>query len=173
MLLPLLLFLHLRLVAWAEAPACTGSGLDASATARVVLLQVRRIAAAPHSREEAEAAMRASGASSTRSISLTGIRDPISVASLAEQRHEALARGGVASERLQPPAQHPARQEQRPQRPGAPVAAPSSARGSDSGSGASASVDAAPQQQQPPGAVMDAASAAVLGKGAQEAGGGA
>ena len=50
-------------------------------------LQVRRIAAAPHSQEEAEAAMAASPKSdSVRSISLTGLRDPVPAADLAHQR---------------------------------------------------------------------------------------
>jgi hypothetical protein len=48
---------------------------------------VRRIAAAPHSQEEAEAAMAASPKSdSVRSISLTGLRDPSPAADLAHQR---------------------------------------------------------------------------------------
>jgi hypothetical protein len=51
------------------------------------MLQVRRIAAAPHSQEEAEAAMAASPKSdSVRSISLTGLRDPSPAADLAHQR---------------------------------------------------------------------------------------
>ncbi len=53
-------------------------------------MQVRRIAAAPHSREEAEAACQA--AASSRSIS---VRDPAATATLAEQRAEAVA-GAVA-----------------------------------------------------------------------------
>lgn len=66
-------------------------------------MQVKRIAAAPHSRdsrEEAEAAAAASPAGepareSVRSISLTGLRDPVPTAELAQQRSAPLSlRGG-------------------------------------------------------------------------------
>lgn len=58
-------------------------------------MQVRRIAAAPHSREEAEAACQA--AASSRNISLTGVRDPAATATLAEQRAKAIAGAEPAS----------------------------------------------------------------------------
>lgn len=75
--------------------------------------QVRRIAAAPHSREEAEAeaeaAMHAVPQDSVRSISLTGLRDPlateglrVSAADLAAHRASRLS---VSSSAASPPQQ--------------------------------------------------------------------